>query len=404
MMVYINASLKHKKAAVENKHDSLVRESKIILDIAHELSIIPDSSRVIRITGSKGKGTTSRIISNLLRAETGKKVGLFVSPEEIDHNDRMRINGRAPSKEEVVAIFNKLKPFIGRANKNICGDRYISPFGTLLLLALWYFKENKVKYFVLECGRGAKHDEVGNINSKVSVITSIFFEHSCQLGPKLEDIADNKLFIGTNSYYLVCDEDVARWNDRRSIFAQDKIILAEGEKEDLSLPNWLASDNALARTATRVMLGRNLIGESCLKEVSASFGIRQKNGSTYYYEACININSVDRKFINTLVKRNPNIVFLASLPDDKDIDGGVREYFTSLTKNYFEIALFGPRMGLTYHKIKSEESEIEEIQYEDIGGLNEITRKLSKKYCSNCIYYIGTQTYIRLAKMAIRAI
>lgn len=54
----------------------------------------PPPDRCIRVTGSKGKGTTARLCAERLTAtRPGERIGLFVSPEEFEARDRIRIDG-----------------------------------------------------------------------------------------------------------------------------------------------------------------------------------------------------------------------------------------------------------------------------------------------------------------------
>ena len=57
-------SVKH---LVKGKHDSEVRQPERIIKIAKELKLIPPREHLIRITGSKGKGTVSRLVARYLK-------------------------------------------------------------------------------------------------------------------------------------------------------------------------------------------------------------------------------------------------------------------------------------------------------------------------------------------------
>ncbi len=76
-----------KAAATKVKKPELTRQLFQLLNS-------PDKGqKFILVTGSKGKGSTSRMISSLL-GHLGYKVGLFTSPHLVHFNERIRIGKR----------------------------------------------------------------------------------------------------------------------------------------------------------------------------------------------------------------------------------------------------------------------------------------------------------------------
>lgn len=393
----IYASFMKRKSLVEGRHDRDVRKPGLILEIARRLDLVPDPSSVIRITGSKGKGTTSRMIAHLLHRLTSRKVGLFVSPEEIDHNDRMRINGVAPTRADFMAAFEKVRPALALAEDSLSGSDYLSPFGIFLLIALQYFKDHGVDVFVLEGGRGAEFDEVGNLFSSIAVVTSILLEHPANLGPTIEDIARNKLFIGTKSKVLVCTAEVAEWAKSLGIGSLTGLSIAEGFGETRNMPFWYGVDRRLAQLAVEEFM-RLSISQIALDGQSAAFGRTIVNGRQIFFDACISARSIDRDFIGSLASRG-RVVFIASLPDDKDV-AGIGEYFTrEVQRPYFEIALSGTRGYLHYDKALEQGRVVTELHYEDTVSLRRVVDEIAGSAGADTVYFIGTQTFIRLVKL-----
>ncbi|MCT4654747.1 MAG: hypothetical protein N4A65_02935 [Cohaesibacter sp.] len=404
----IYASFMKVKGAVAGKLDRDVRDPHIILSLAQKLDLLPDPERIIRVTGSKGKGTTSRMIAQILQEESGKDVALFVSPEEVDHNDRMRINGQPASRQAFIEHFKSLEPHLRKAEADLGPNQYLSPSGLFLLIALSWFKQQKAELYVIETGRGAAFDEVGNLPSHLAVITSILFEHPANLGPELKDIAANKLAIGLSSDHVIADQTIADWNDRLEIFAPEKLIKPEEQgctKEADLLPAWFAHDEALAKAAVVTFLKRSLQKDHDVRAASAAFGVIQGEEATragmpaLYFDACIALASLDQPLLHRLAKEG-NLVVVASLPDDKECNA-LRTFFTKeLKARYAEIALSGTRGYLHYDDAKQAGHCIADIHYEDIEALRAIHQDLTEKYSAQTIYYLGTQTFIRLVKVA----
>ncbi len=170
-----------------------------------ELLNSPDSEqKFILVTGSKGKGSTSRFISSLL-THLGFKVGLFTSPHLVHFNERIRINGKAISDQDFIRLSNKvLKPF-NTIETQLSSDEYQGPIGVSLAIATLYFKEKNTDINVIECGRGGEFDDTNILRNEWAVITPIMTEHLPQLGPTIDDIISHKLGIikpTTKSVYV----------------------------------------------------------------------------------------------------------------------------------------------------------------------------------------------------------
>ena len=392
------------KYTVEGKRDSEVRDPTIVISIATELQILPKKADTIKITGSKGKGTVSRIVNNILVDNIqNATVGLLVSPEEFDHNDRMKINNQEISKEEFIRVYNLLKPTLLKYEEEFTGLDYLSPSGLFLLIGLYWFKENSVKHYVLELGRGAKYDEVGQIPSALSTITSILDEHASYLGPEIKDIAFNKFYVHKNSDILILGPLSSEANKKYQIIEDEKVIHVSDKINDSSKPHWYLLDEKIAMiTASKYCEYHKLsTPKKSSKVVSASFGMESINNTKIIYEPLVSIESIDEKFIKNLVKNHKNLTVLASLPDDKDIVKLI-DFFKNQDIDIRLITLSGTRGYLHYETTNKYYKEIilDDISYLDIESMVKIVDKFS--LTSDVLYLLGTHTYIRLVKMALR--
>ena len=144
------------------------------------------SLKTIHITGTNGKGSTSKMISDILH-KANYKVALFTSPHMVVANDRIRINGKNISDQDLIHYVNFFYPEIIEHKLNF--------FQIYVLVALKYFYDNKVDLSVIEVGIGGRLDATNVINSLISIITNINYDHTEKLGSDLKEIAFEKAGI-----------------------------------------------------------------------------------------------------------------------------------------------------------------------------------------------------------------
>jgi dihydrofolate synthase/folylpolyglutamate synthase len=152
------------------------------------------------VTGSKGKGSTTAITTKLLQ-HLGHKVGMIASPHLVSWRERIRVDGRAIPEADLCRILGDLAPMIDSIEDTLQANRYFSPQGIFLVIALQWFDEQGVTAAVLEVGRGGRFDDISVVNNKLSLFTPIMFEHPDYLGPTVERIAWHKAGIIKPSSY-----------------------------------------------------------------------------------------------------------------------------------------------------------------------------------------------------------
>jgi dihydrofolate synthase / folylpolyglutamate synthase len=152
------------------------------------------------VTGSKGKGSTTAITAKLLQ-HLGHKVGLIASPHLVSWRERIRVDGHAIPEADLCRILNDLAPMIDAIEDTLQANRYFSPQGIFLAIALQWFDEQGVTAAVLEVGRGGRFDDISVVNNKLSLFTPIMLEHPDYLGPTVERIAWHKAGIIKPSSY-----------------------------------------------------------------------------------------------------------------------------------------------------------------------------------------------------------
>ena len=158
--------------------------------ILKQLNNPQDSVKTIHVTGTNGKGSTSYYLSNLLQ-KAGQKTGLFVSPYIYEFNERIQLNGKNISNNDLIKTANEIEMAIEILKKDDPDFSLVS-FEYEVALAFQFFAQENCDYAVIEVGIGGEHDKTNVIIPEVSVITTIGLDHEKIIGPTLKDIAKEK--------------------------------------------------------------------------------------------------------------------------------------------------------------------------------------------------------------------
>jgi dihydrofolate synthase/folylpolyglutamate synthase len=144
--------------------------------------------KVIHVAGTNGKGSVCAMIDSVCRAQ-GYRTGLFISPHLMTFRERIRVNGELVSEHAVADGLTTVRDLIRN------WDPHPTFFEVTTALAIKHFCETKSDVVVLETGLGGRLDATNAIQSDVSVITPIDFDHEKWLGNALTDIAREKAGI-----------------------------------------------------------------------------------------------------------------------------------------------------------------------------------------------------------------
>ena len=147
-----------------------------------------ENKKIIHIAGTNGKGSTATFLENIFFA-AGYSVAKFTSPHILRFNERILVNKKMISDEDVVkyceAVMNVLE-------KN---RLQINFFEITTFIALLYFKEKNPDFIFLETGLGGRYDATNIVKSTIAAITNVSFDHVALLGNSLYEIADRKAGI-----------------------------------------------------------------------------------------------------------------------------------------------------------------------------------------------------------------
>ena len=164
----------------------------------------PNKNQVfIHVAGSKGKGSTSNLISNAL---SNFKVGLFSSPHMHKLTERIKINNSPISEHLFNFYFKSVWKIVEIMKEEL--DQRPSFFEFMTLLSLVIFREEKVEVSVIEVGLGGRLDSTNVITPTISVITQISKDHTNILGKNIRKIASEKAGIIKNKIPVVTSNQV----------------------------------------------------------------------------------------------------------------------------------------------------------------------------------------------------
>jgi dihydrofolate synthase / folylpolyglutamate synthase len=165
--------------------------------VADNMGLLKPSYNVISVAGTNGKGSSVTLLDKILR-NANYKVGRYTSPHLLKYNERICINGKEVSDDELCESFDR----IDRARGDISLTYF--EFGTLAALDL--FRQHNVELAILEVGLGGRLDAVNILDADVALITCIDIDHQQWLGDNRETIAREKAGIFRNKALAVCSD------------------------------------------------------------------------------------------------------------------------------------------------------------------------------------------------------
>ena len=148
--------------------------------------------KYIHVAGTNGKGSICEMLCSVL-VKQGYKVGMFITPYLLDIKEEMTINNVPITQKEYEEILETFPPIIEEYNNN--HKIKIKWFEVRTALALKYFKNNNCDISIIETGLGGTNDCTNVIDSLVSIIGNIGYDHMDLLGNTIEEIASHKAGI-----------------------------------------------------------------------------------------------------------------------------------------------------------------------------------------------------------------
>jgi dihydrofolate synthase/folylpolyglutamate synthase len=143
-----------------------------------------DRYPVLHVAGTKGKGSVAAMAVSALRAG-GYRTGFYTSPHLLDFRERAQVDGQFIPRAVAAEIVSALEPVVAQ-------HAGLTTFEITTALAFQYFAQAQVDVAVIEVGLGGRLDATNVVKPRVSVISSLSYDHTYLLGNTLAEIAAEK--------------------------------------------------------------------------------------------------------------------------------------------------------------------------------------------------------------------
>jgi dihydrofolate synthase/folylpolyglutamate synthase len=153
-----------------------------------------DRLDMIHIGGTSGKGSVAMMCEAILHA-SGARVGTHTSPYLQTPLEKVRVDGELAAAEEVIALTDTVMDGVGQLQ---AGAAYLGAphyAEAWLGLALRHFADRGCKIGAVEVGMGGRFDCTNIVTPRVSVISTVHYDHTRVLGDTLAQIAYHKAGI-----------------------------------------------------------------------------------------------------------------------------------------------------------------------------------------------------------------
>ena len=145
--------------------------------LVEQLGNPQNNIKIVHVTGTNGKGSVCKFIGSILQT-AGYAVGVYISPHLECFSERIVVDGKEISEEDIVVLTEKIKPVVDDMIKKNSTPTF---FEIVTAMAFQLFSDSHVDFAVIEVGLGGRFDATNIITSVVSVITNISLEHTDRL-------------------------------------------------------------------------------------------------------------------------------------------------------------------------------------------------------------------------------
>ncbi|HSF16388.1 MAG TPA: folylpolyglutamate synthase/dihydrofolate synthase family protein [Vicinamibacteria bacterium] len=146
----------------------------------------------VLIAGTNGKGSTAALLESILR-NAGRRTGRYTSPHIRHVEERIALQGQPIPRSELGSAVGR----VAEAAAALWPDDAAAPtfFEALTAAAFVVFAGHRVEIAVLEVGMGGRYDATNVVPARLSIVTTIGYDHERFLGSTLASIASEKAAI-----------------------------------------------------------------------------------------------------------------------------------------------------------------------------------------------------------------
>jgi dihydrofolate synthase/folylpolyglutamate synthase len=146
----------------------------------------------VHVAGTNGKTSVTRLVDRLLHS-VGLRSGRFTSPHLASVLERIALDGRPISAEQMVSAWNEVAPLLPLVEER--DSRPLTYFELVTALAFVAFADAPVSVASIEVGLGGVWDATNVVDAPVAVVTPVSLDHQAWLGGDLATIASQKAGI-----------------------------------------------------------------------------------------------------------------------------------------------------------------------------------------------------------------
>jgi dihydrofolate synthase/folylpolyglutamate synthase len=141
---------------------------------------------VVHVAGTNGKGSLVAYLRAMSEA-AGYRVHAYTSPHLVRFNERIRVAGKLIEDDALDAILTECE--------EVNAGQPITFFEITTVAAFLAFARTPADLTILEVGMGGRRDTTNVVDSMLSAITPVGYDHTGFLGDTLESIAGEKAGI-----------------------------------------------------------------------------------------------------------------------------------------------------------------------------------------------------------------
>ncbi|TAN67722.1 MAG: bifunctional tetrahydrofolate synthase/dihydrofolate synthase [Methylobacter sp.] len=194
----------------------------------------------ITVAGTNGKGSSIAYLEAIYTAQ-GYRVGAYTSPHILKYNERIKIDGKPVSDEQICEAFARIEA--------VRGNTSLSYFEFGTLAALDIFHHVGVDVQLLEVGLGGRLDAVNIVDPDVALITSISIDHVEWLGGTREAIGREKAGIFRAAIPAIIGDPEPPESLIQSAIEQHALLYCIGKdfayKKQATGWNWFSADQQM---------------------------------------------------------------------------------------------------------------------------------------------------------------